>query len=87
MRSATPGHTDNDGVLKQETKSVNHSIAKHYRIAQGFIRMVTLGKVVEVLRVDSELNQSDTLPKPLAKLLFERHRTTIMGPQSPPSSQ
>lgn len=87
MKDASPTHTDNDGVLKQSTKAVNHSIAKHYRIAQAFIRMVALGDTVKVLRVHTDLNQSDTLTKPLAKLAFERHRDAIMGPQTPPGGQ
>ena len=80
----TPSRTDNDGVLIQSTKPVNHAAAKHYRIAQAFIRMLTAGKEVKVLRVPTDFNQSDTLTKPLAKVLFQRHRLAIMGPQQPP---
>ena len=38
MTEPTELSTDNDGVLKQSTKTVNHTTAKHYRIAQAYIR-------------------------------------------------
>ena len=82
----TPCATDNDGVLIQATKAVNHAMAKHYRIAQAFIRMLTQSGEVLVCRVDSELNPADTLTKPLPRISFERHRLAIMGPQAMPGS-
>jgi hypothetical protein len=38
MDEPTELRTDNDGVLKQNTKSINHTTTKHYRIAQAYIR-------------------------------------------------
>ena len=80
----TPSYTDNDGVLLQATKAVNHAVAKHYRIAQAFIKMLTTAKEVDVRRVDSKMNPSDTFTKPLPKESFDRHRLAIMGPQENP---
>ena len=85
MPGPTPCRTDNDGVLKQATKAVNHAMAKHYRIAQAFIRMLTTSREIVVLRVNSEDNPADTFTKPLPKGPFIKHRLTIMGPQDPPS--
>jgi hypothetical protein len=82
----TPCFTDNDGVLIQATKAVNHAMAKHYRIAQAFIKMLTGTKEVEVRRVDSAENPSDTFTKPLPQAAFDKHRLAIMGPQEAPGS-
>jgi hypothetical protein len=83
----TPCFTDNDGVLIQATKAVNHAMAKHYRIAQAFIRMLTDSKEVEVRRVDSADNPTDTFTKALPKAAFEKHRLAIMGPQDDPGDK
>jgi hypothetical protein len=85
QRKPTKTRTDNAGVLVQATKAVNHAVAKHYRIAQGFIRMLCRGDTIEVDRVSSDDNPADTFTKPLARVLFEKHRLTIMGPQEPPT--
>ena len=85
QKDATTAKCDNDGVLIQSTKMVNHGVAKHFRIAQGFIRDMTKQKVIAPTRVASVDNQSDILTKPLGRLLFEKHRLSIMGPQQPPS--
>ena len=78
--------TDNDGVLKQSTKSINHSTAKHYRIAQAYIRSMAENKTVTVERVDTAQNPADFFTKALHFPVFKRHRATIMGPQSPAHS-
>jgi hypothetical protein len=85
QKDETAAKCDNDGVLTQSTKMVNHSVAKHFRIAQGFIRDMAKQKVIDPTRVDSVDNQADILTKPLGRLLFEKHRLAIMGPQQPPS--
>jgi hypothetical protein len=77
--------TDNQGVLIQSEKSVNHSVAKHYRIAQAFIRQLVAGEVVKGCDVRSGENCSDIGTKPLLTEPFVRHRYTIMGPQKPSS--
>ena len=53
MEKPTPLRTDNDGVLKQSTKTINHASAKHYRIAQAYIREKVFDSTVEVLGVNS----------------------------------
>ena len=75
--------TDNAGVLKQSTKAVNHSTAKHYRIAQAYIRSMVNNKTIEVERVSTEDNAADLFTKALHAPTFLRHRATIMGPQTP----
>ena len=75
--------TDNQGVLIQSEKSVNHSVAKHYRIAQAFIRQLVASGVVKGCDVRSGENCSDIGTKPLLTEPFVRHRYTIMGPQKP----
>ena len=74
--------TDNQGVLIQSEKSVNHSVAKHYRIAQAFIRQLVCSGVVKGSDVRSGDNCADIGTKPLLTEAFVRHRHTIMGPQS-----
>ena len=76
---------DNHGVITQITKQVNHSVAKHFRLAQGYIRCMTDDKIVLPTDVDSEDNQADILTKPLTRIPFEKHRLSIMGPQGRPS--
>ena len=41
------------GVLIQSQKSVNYSVAKHYRIAQAFIRQLVANGVVQGCDVKS----------------------------------
>lgn len=75
--------TDNDGVLKQSTKAVNHSSAKHYRIAQAYIRSMGENGTIKVGRVDTAKNPADLFTKALHAPSFVQHREAIMGPQSP----
>ena len=75
--------TDNQGVLIQSEKSINHSVAKHYRIAQAFIRQLVASGVVKGSDVRSGDNSSDIGTKPLLSEPFARHRLAIMGPQDP----
>jgi hypothetical protein len=85
QQGPTPLAVDNDGVRQQSTNSINHSAAKHYRIAQSYIRQKVDDKVAVCNRVDSDLNPSDIYTKALYALLFLRHQGVIMGPQSPPA--
>ena len=79
---ATILQTDNDGVWKQSTKSINHSIAKHYRISQAYIRSLVKEHVIDVKRVDTKFNPADLFTKALNFPAFERHRAKVMGPQT-----
>jgi hypothetical protein len=85
QRAPTIALCDNHGVITQSTKQVNHTVAKHFRLAQGYIRCVTDDKIVLPTDVDSEDNQADILTKPLTRIPFEKHRLSIMGPQERPS--
>lgn len=83
QKSPTPVFTDNDGVIKQSTKAINHTAAKHYRTAQAYIREKQASAVIKVGSVDTSQNAADMLTKALPKDAFFRHRQTIMGPQQP----
>jgi hypothetical protein len=83
MTAPTPLRTDNDGVLKQSTKSVNHSTAKHYRIAQAYIRQNVSDPIIKVLGEDTTTNEADIFTKALPGPAFLRHQATLLGPQSP----
>jgi hypothetical protein len=78
----TVGLCDNEGVVSQSTKAINHTTAKHYRIAQSFIRQLCQSLVVTVEHVDTADNSADLFTKALPYLAFARHRFSIMGPQS-----
>jgi hypothetical protein len=81
MTAPTVLKTDNDGVLKQSTKTINHTCAKHYRIAQAYIREKVLNGTIKVEGDDTKTNQSDMFTKALGATLFCPHATTVMGPQ------
>ena len=72
-------------VNKVYTKSINHSAAKHYRIAQSYIRQKVDNKVAVCNRVDTDLNPADIYTKALHAPAFQRHQGVIMGPQLPPT--
>jgi hypothetical protein len=84
MEAPTPLRSDNDGVVKQSTKAINHTTAKHYRIAQAYIRQHVLDSIVVVKGEDTHFNESDIFTKALGREAFQRHQASIMGPQSPP---
>jgi hypothetical protein len=80
----TPSYTDNDGVLSQATKAMNHAAAKHYRLGQAYVRQLGESKVIKVKGVSTRDNAADIFTKALAAPLFLKHRYTIMGPQQAP---
>ena len=82
MKDATQLGTDNDGVFKQSTKTVNHTAAKHYRIAQAYIRQHWRELIIKVLSVNTNDNAADMFTKALNAGPFLHHRHGIMGPQS-----
>ncbi len=83
MDGPTMVYVDNNGVLKQSTKAVNHTMAKHYRIAQAYIRQMVDYGVVKLARVGTEENYSDIFTKALHGPAFIKHQFRIMGPQVP----
>jgi hypothetical protein len=76
--------TDNDGVVAQSTKAINHSNAKHYRIAQAFIRGKGRELIIKVFGVNTADNVSDIFTKALAAGPFLKHKAELMGPQTCP---
>ena len=84
MKKATDAWTDNDGVLKQSSKAINHSRAKHYRIAQAMIRQLNADQVMKTRYVKTDENAADFLTKALPTKAFQAHRLTTMGPQDCP---
>ena len=85
MLSPTVGRVDNDGVVRQAVKLVNHTTAKHYRIAQAYIRQLCSFLVTKIVGEDTASNESDMFTKPLVAGPFTKHRHTVMGPQDPPA--
>lgn len=81
MKKPTPAWTDNDGVRIQSTKAINHSGAKHYRIAQAMIRQANMDEVITTDYVNTDANAADFLTKALAVGPFIKHRASTMGPQ------
>jgi hypothetical protein len=75
---------DNKGVVKQSTKAINHSTAKHYRVAQAYIRSLAQEGILEVGTVHTSVNGADFLTKANPRDVFSRHCRTVMGPQEPP---
>ena len=85
MTKPTQVQCDNEGVVKQTTKFINHTAAKHYRIAQAYIRQLCTEKVIDVTKVDTADNPADLFTKALHAPAFTKHRETVMGPQEPPA--
>ncbi len=79
---ATTALSDNEEVKNQSNKAINHTGEKHYRIAQAMIRQLNIDKINETEYVSTDNNCSDILTKPLPTSALERHRKTIVGPQS-----
>ena len=65
---------------------MNHASAKHYRIAQAYIRCNNERKVVETVEVNTHDNGADMFTKSLGRDLFHKHRLKVMGSQMPPSN-
>ena len=85
MTKPTQVQCDNEGVVKQTTKFINHTAAKHYRIAQAYIRQLCAEKVIDVTKVPTTDNPADIFTKALHAPAFKKHRETVMGPQEPPA--
>jgi hypothetical protein len=77
---------DNEGAYQQSTKQINHATAKHFRVAQHFIRWMSNRCQVKVVKVHTSVNGADMFTKALPADSFRRHRSLVMGPQSAPDS-
>ena len=84
MKSASPALTDNGGVIIQSGKPINHSGAKHYRIAQAMIRDLNFIQIMKTGYVHTDDNCADYLTKALGTKAFQKHRLATMGPQECP---
>ena len=73
--------SDNAGVVSQSTKVINHTAAKHYRIAQAYIRDLVAQLMVIVVGRGTLDNESDIFTKALGRALYIKHKLEIMGPQ------
>jgi hypothetical protein len=82
QKRASPALTDNDGVVNQSTKAINHTGAKHYRINQANIRQLNVNNVVKTTYVHTDDNGADFLTKALPFKAFAKHRLRTMGPQT-----
>jgi hypothetical protein len=76
---------DNAGVVKQAVNTTNHAQAKHYRVAQAYIRQLCDDEEVLMEKCDTDDNPADFFTKALDRGPFEKHRYFIMGPQKNPS--
>jgi hypothetical protein len=82
LKHPMPGPTE---VKTDNAKyQVNHSTAKHYRIAQAYIRALVADGTLTVGQVGSLFNGSDVFTKNVVRLLMVRHCLTTMGPQECP---
>ena len=68
-------------MLKQSSKAINHSGAKHYRIAQAMIHQLNADQEIATRYVHTDENGADFLTKALPTKAFETHRLATMGPQ------
>jgi hypothetical protein len=84
MKGASRAKTDNDGVIIQSTKAINHTGAKHYRISQHMIRQLNDDQVMKTEYVNTDENGADFLTKALPTGPFQRHRLATVGPQECP---
>ena len=66
---------------EQSSKTINHTVAKHYRIAQAYIREHQLDGTIDCEKIDSEDNEADMLTKAQTPRLFSAHAAKVMGPQ------
>ena len=86
QKNSTELGCDNDGVVKQARKPINHTAAKHYRIAQAYIR--DRGPEgsghVEVVPVSTSDNGADMFTKALHGPKLKKCSEEVMGPQQRP---
>jgi hypothetical protein len=82
---ATLIYEDNAAALmmanaSQPTKRTRHMDIRHFAI-QEWVEC----DLIQLKRVDTTVNLSDTLTKPLQRILFYRHLDALMGSHGPPS--
>jgi hypothetical protein len=72
---------DNQVMIEQCTKNLNHYDSRHYRIAQAMLYNFAQEKVIEFVKIPSSENRADPHSKPLPIIPFEAHMKSNMGPQ------
>ena len=82
MSEPTKLGQDNDGVVKQSTKTINHTQAAHYRIAQAYIRQLVHNYVMKLFRLKTDYNWTDIYTKALNAPAYLRHQDEVMGTQT-----
>ena len=73
-------HVDNDAANVSFTQGYSRKLRymrKHQRVSLGFIKDGLDGTGGEVLRVDTDKNNSDLHTKPLGRVAFEKHREAM----------
>ena len=83
QEAATAIYEDNQGCLfmaaaKKPTKKTRHVEIRHYALLDWIDQ-----DLLEIKKIHTHDNCSDTLTKPLAKTLFYRHTDTLMGRRPP----
>ncbi|KAJ8511698.1 hypothetical protein OPV22_002132 [Ensete ventricosum] len=73
-----PIYCDNNGVIAQAKEPMSHQKSKHVLRMFHLIREIIARKDIAIERVPSEDNIAYPLTKPLAQIIFERHRG-LMG--------
>jgi hypothetical protein len=72
---------DNQVMIDQCTKNLNHYDSRHYRIAQAMLHNYTRDKIIDFVKIPSSENHADPHSKPLPLISFEAHVKSNMGPQ------
>jgi hypothetical protein len=78
---ATVLRGDNQVMIDQCSKNLNHYDSRHYRIAQAMLYQLVSEKAINFVKCPSSENHADPLSKPLPLNAFEAHVKTNMGPQ------
>ena len=79
LSGPTPSYTDNDGVLSQATKAINHAAAKHYRLGQAYVRQLGKSGVIEVKGISTFDNAADIFTKALAAPAHQGLTKRLLG--------
>jgi len=79
VNATTISYCDNDGVVKQSKKPINHNRAKHYRVSQAYIREMNANNIIDTRTINTDDNPADILTKPLHAPKYIQHRRKVMG--------
>ncbi len=71
--------SDNQGSIALAKNPTHHSRTKHIDIRAHFIREQIEHQVIALEYVETHNNAADILTKPLDRLKFNQHKTTVLG--------